>query len=59
MIADGCSITHNGMARVDRLVQQMHLQVRRTYAMCNRVSNSLTVLQGSSEETAEGGWRRG
>jgi hypothetical protein len=57
MIAEDCSTDH-GMARLGRLVHQTHVQVRQVYAMCSRVSDSLTVLQGGSEEDAEGGWRR-
>lgn len=57
MIAEDCSITHDGMARLRRLVNLARTQVRQTCALCNRVSDSLTALRGG-EEDAEGGWRR-
>lgn len=58
MIAEDCSITRSGMARLDRLMSQVQSQVRQAHAMCNRVSDSLGVLSTAGEEDMEGGWRR-
>jgi hypothetical protein len=57
MIADDCSTTQIGMARLGRLVCQTQAKVRQMHAMFNRVSYTLDAIEGAGED-AESGWRR-